>query len=37
MEQPLPRNSIVDELAIGDNAALARIVGRDDIDLLAAV
>lgn len=37
MEQPLPRNRTFDELAIGDNAALARIVGRDDIDLFAAV
>ena len=36
--QPLHlRNRTFDELAIGDSASMVRIVGRDDIDLFAAV
>lgn len=37
MQQLLLRNRTFDELAIGDSAAMVRIVGRDDIDLFAAV
>lgn len=37
MDQPLLRNRTFDELAIGEAASLSRIVGRDDIDLFAAV
>lgn len=33
----LLRNRTYDELAIGDSASIVRIVGRDDIDLFAAV
>lgn len=37
MEQRLLRNRTFDELAIGDGASMVRIVGRDDIELFAAV
>lgn len=37
MEQQLLRNRTFDELAVGQSASMVRIVGRDDIDLFAAV
>ncbi|MCU4179596.1 bifunctional enoyl-CoA hydratase/phosphate acetyltransferase [Bosea sp. BH3] len=37
MDQELLRNRTFDELAIGESASLVRLVGRDDIDLFAAV
>ena len=37
MEETLLRNRPFDELQVGDTASLVRIVGRDDIDLFAAV
>ncbi|PZU91219.1 MAG: enoyl-CoA hydratase [Chelatococcus sp.] len=37
MEQRLLRNRTFEELAIGDGASMVRIVGRDDIELFAAV
>ena len=37
MDRQLLRNRTFDELAIGESASLVRLVGRDDIDLFAAV
>lgn len=37
MNEPLLRNRTFDELRVGDSASLVRIVGRDDIELFAAV
>ncbi len=37
MTETVLRNRTFDELAIGDTASLMRVVGRDDIDLFAAV
>jgi phosphate acetyltransferase len=37
METSVLRNQTFDELKVGDSASLVRIVGRDDIDLFAAV
>jgi phosphate acetyltransferase len=37
MTETLLKNRMFDELAIGESASLVRIVGRDDIDLFAAV
>ena len=37
METSVLRNRTFDELMVGDSASLVRIVGRDDIDLFAAV
>jgi phosphate acetyltransferase len=37
MTETLLKNRTFDELAIGESASLVRIVGRDDIDLFAAV
>ncbi|PTM40648.1 bifunctional enoyl-CoA hydratase/phosphate acetyltransferase [Bosea sp. 124] len=37
MDQIILKNRTFDELAIGDTASLVRLVGRDDIDLFAAV
>jgi phosphate acetyltransferase len=37
MDQTVIKNRTFDELAIGESASLVRIVGRDDIDLFAAV
>ncbi|WP_020186173.1 bifunctional enoyl-CoA hydratase/phosphate acetyltransferase [Methylopila sp. 73B] len=37
MTEPLLKNRTFDELAVGDSASLVRLVGRDDIDLFAAV
>jgi phosphate acetyltransferase len=37
MDQSLLKNRTFDELSLGETASLVRIVGRDDIDLFAAV
>lgn len=37
MDQDLLRNHTFSEIAIGESASLVRIVGRDDIDLFAAI
>ncbi len=37
LDQSLLRNRTFDDLAIGENASLVRVVGRDDIDLFATV
>ncbi|PZO01410.1 MAG: enoyl-CoA hydratase [Hyphomicrobiales bacterium] len=37
MDQTIIKNRTFDEIAIGESASLVRIVGRDDIDLFAAV
>ena len=37
MDQTVIKNRTFDEMAIGESASLVRIVGRDDIDLFAAV
>ena len=37
METSVLRNQTFDKLKVGDSASLVRIVGRDDIDLFAAV
>ncbi len=37
MEESILRNQTFDELKVGDSASVTRLVGRDDIDLFAAV
>ena len=37
MDEVFLKNRTFDELQVGDTASLVRIVGRDDIDLFAAV